>query len=159
MKRILLLMLLCSSFSGKAQNLSKIFKLTDIQLDSIVRMYKWENQDFLILNFHHKSENCFYDNNANIKASIKWKKNFYKDIETSKILNITVYSDQKKAKEFIDNKKYFGDKKDIIYYTFFPTKEDCCGVMIVNKNGYYQRIFGEYLIEEVTGILKTLNTL
>jgi len=154
MKKILFFIFLFSSISGTSQNL----KLTDIQLDSIAKIYNWKSKEFLIINFKHSSDHCFWDNNANNEAGKKWWENFYKKLDTSKTQNIYVFSDQKRAKKIIDNKIYFGDTSDFIYKTFFSQqKKDCFGLLVINKNGDYNIAFGEYSIEKTKEFLKNLS--
>jgi len=61
MKKILFSVFLLASISGMAQNL----KLTETQLDTITKTYNWQEKGFLIINFQHTSNHCFWDNNAN----------------------------------------------------------------------------------------------
>ena len=155
MKRIILLAFFTLIIMGFTPFETKK-SLTQTQLKFIKDNYKWNTEKLLIINFRHKRENCFYDNTTNLEGGRNWWSKFYSKINLNKVLNIYVYSDSVSAKKIIDTKTKFEDYVDFLLATFFNTKKECYGILVINSNGEYEIHEGEYTVKQVKGFIKTL---
>ena len=155
MKRIILLAFFTFIIMGFTPFYTKK-SLTETQLKFIKYNYKWNSEKLLIINFMHRKENCFYDNNNNLDSGINWWTKFYSKINLNKVLNIYVYSDSVSTKKIIDTKTKFEDYDDFLLTTFFNTKKECYGILVINSIGEYEIHEGEYSEKQVKGFIKTL---
>lgn len=124
-------------------------ELTTQQLEFLKTTYHWDAQDVLIVNYRQPLSDCHYDNSWIDREGKKWEEDFYKDIDLSRTLRLTVLYNGEKVPRKLDNITYFDDKDDFLYDTFFNRKKTCHGVIVINKNGDYMQYNGEYSPEQV----------
>lgn len=134
-------------------------KLTEIQLNFVKENYNWNSEDIIIVNFRQPKTNCFYDNYKNINNSVSWWKSFYSKMNLKNTLNIFVYSDKHAAKNVIDSKAHFEDKNNFFLNIFFFSENECYGLLIINKLGYYQQKNGEYSEYDVTSSIESIKNM
>jgi hypothetical protein len=130
-------------------------KLTDTQLNFLIKSYSWGTEDLLIVNFNQPKSRCHYDNYVNLKKSINWWNRFYSKIELQSAKNIFVYADNLRAAKVIDSKTYFADK-NFFFKNFFSDNTTCYGLLIIKKNGEYQKKSGEYTQEHIVELINNL---
>lgn len=155
MKQIILLFFILGNYTsfGQVQN-SKIMSASQLQF--IQEKFHWHSDTVLIINFHHRSEHCFYDNNAHLYASERWWNKFYKKMKETNCSSIFVYSDKVSARKLIDNVTKFEDYDDFLLQNFFNTKNECSGVLVVNSKGAYEIWEGEYYLPLVESFVRKL---
>ncbi|MCB0445677.1 MAG: hypothetical protein R2812_08425 [Gelidibacter sp.] len=158
MKKVFLLLILTIgllSFSSPKNEIPN-GKLTDAQLEYVKKIYNWNSEELLIVNFKQPERRCHYNNYQHFKESEKWWDAYYSKIELTNVRNIFVYSDSKKAKEIIDSKKHFADMDSFFLNNFFSKEKTCDGIVIINKNGDYQKKAGEYTLIDIAQLINKL---
>lgn len=152
-KAFLLLFIAIGLLSFKEDNKEKI---NEVQLEFLKESYNWSSEDLLIVNFRQPRKRCPYDNYKNLKKSSKWWTNFYSNMDLENTHNIFVYSDSEKAKDVIDSKKHFEDIYSFFLTKFFSKDQTCNGVLVINKNGEFRKIAGEYMQKDIENLIKQL---
>jgi hypothetical protein len=153
MKNIILLLTILFSISVYSQE----FKVEKEQLDAIKELYKWNNEKFLVVNFTQPKYNCHYNNYQHLDNKKKWlDDNVYKNVDMTNCKSIYVFSDKQAAKKIIDNVIYFEDYYNYFLNNFFNIKERCYGLLIINQDGSYNNLVGEYSKKDVEIMLEAL---
>ena len=158
MKKLFLLLILAIGFLSfdKFEKEDANKKLTKTELEFIKENYNWNSEEFLIINFTMPKNSCHYNNYANLKKSSKWWTSFYSKMKLDNVHNIFVYSNSYKAKKIIDSKTHFEDTDSFILANFFSKDKSCYGIVIINKNGAFQKKAGEYVQKDITRFINRL---
>jgi hypothetical protein len=156
-KTILLLTLTISLLNFQKAESQTVEKLSEKQLEIISEAYQWNSEDIIIVNFRQPQSSCHYDNYQDLKKSSEWFTEYYSNIELVNVRNIFVYSDSNKATEIIDSKTHFPDTNNFFLENFFAKKKTCYGILVINKNGEFQKKSGEYTQEEIVELVNMLN--
>jgi hypothetical protein len=161
MKKPILLVLLAIGFLSfnKLENAYLNEKLTETELKFVTENYNWNSKEFIIVNFRMPKSNCHYNNYANLKKSTEWWTKYYSKINLDNVHNIFVYSDNKKAKKIIDSKKHFADSNSFFLNKFFNQDKTCYGILVIKKNGEFQKKSGEYTEENVIELINNLKSI
>lgn len=158
MKKTLLLLILCIGFLSFNKSDIKTIegKLTEAQLSFVIKNYNWTSEKILIVNFRQPKSSCHYDNYKNLEKSSKWWAEFYSKMDLQNLRNIFVYSDNLRAKKIIDSKKHYADINNFFLKQFFSQDKTCYGILVINKNGKYQKKVGEYMQKDIEELIKEL---
>ncbi|WP_430400878.1 hypothetical protein [Flavobacterium sp.] len=154
MKNIVLLLLLVI-FSENIFSQDKA--LPKNQMVSIQYEYEWKNEDFLIVNYRMPNDYCPYENYSGLDKSYLWiKKSIYDRVTVKNYRNIFVYADKLAAKKILDFKTHYNDIGRYFLKTFFDKKGSCYGVLVINKEGKYNYIIGEYSHIDIQNLIDSL---
>jgi hypothetical protein len=150
---LVFILLLTTSFN----RFEETARIPETQLKFIKEKYKWDGEEILIINFTHKNENCFYNNNkASKEETVKWWKKYYSTIDLKNTLNIFVYSDKTSLAKMFDIPKCYEDYDDFLLKNFFNRKKECYGVLVINSIGEYRIKEGEYKEKVVSDFISDL---
>ncbi|WP_445458327.1 hypothetical protein [Flavobacterium sp. HNIBRBA15423] len=132
---------------------------TTITIDKvsvIKKIYNWNEEQFLIINFNQPRKNCHYNNYLNVKESKDWLlKNVYNIESINKNRIIHVYSDRNLAKKVIDNLEFYEDF-DNFFTNNFSSKGDCYALIIINQRGEIASKLGEYYREDLINLIEKI---
>jgi hypothetical protein len=157
MKKYLMLLLLVISFLSFNKPESQTDeKLSETQLQFIMENYHWNSEDLIIVNFRQPQSSCHYDNYQNLKQSSEWWTEYYSKMELNNVRNIFVYSDSNRATEIIDSKNHFSDINNFFLENFFARDRSCFGILVINRDGDFQKKIGEYTQEDIIELVKNL---
>jgi len=158
MRKTFLLLFLAIGFLSfkELENEGYIEKITETELKFVKENYKWNSEEFIIINFRQPKSSCHYDNYKNLKKSSEWWIKYYLEMELINVRNIFVYSDKEKAKKIIDRKNHFDDMNSLFLNKFFSKDKTCYGILIINKNGDFQKKAGEYTHENIMELINNL---
>ena len=110
----------------------------------------------MIVNFRQPKSSCGYDNYKNLKKSSEWWTEFYSEMDLEKIRNIYIYSDSERAKKIIDSKNHFEDINSLFSKKFFSEDKTCYGILVISRQGYFQKKAGEYTQKNVDELISKL---
>lgn len=154
MMKNLLFLILFFSFAINAQELPKLPK---DQMNSLKYEYNWKNENYLIINYRFLAKDCSYDNYGELKKTYDWfNETIYTKLDSTLFRSVFVYADKLAAKEILDNKDNYADVGHYLLKKFFPQKNNCYGVLVINKKGNYKVILGEYSKKDVENIFEAL---
>lgn len=154
MKKIILLIVIL--FIGE-NVFSQENTLPKNQLISIQNEYDWKKEDYLIINYRMPQNYCPYDNYSNLDKTALWlQKSVYGRVTVENYRSIFVYADKQAAKKILDFKTHYDDIGHYFLKTFFDNKGSCHGVLVINKEGKYNFIFGEYSHIDIHNLIDSL---
>ena len=131
--------------------------LPNNQVVSIKDEYDWKKEDYIIINYRMPNDYCPYENYSGLDKSYLWiKKSIYDRINVENYRNIFVYGDKLAAKKILDFKTHYDDIGHYFLKTFFDKKGSCYGVLVINKQGKYNYIIGEYFNIDVQNLVDSL---
>jgi hypothetical protein len=127
------------------------------QLISIKNEYDWKKEDYIIINYRMPIQNCPYDSYSNLDKTALWlQKSVYGRVTVENYRNIFVYADKLAAKKILDFKTHYDDIGHYFLKTFFDIKGSCYGVLVINKEGKYNYIIGEYSHIDIHNLVDSL---
>lgn len=154
MKKNLLFLILFFSFAINAQEIPKLPK---DQMNSIKYEYNWKSENFLIINYRFLAKDCSYDNYGELKKTYNWfNESIYTKLDSTLFRSVFVYADKLAAKEILDNKDNYADIGHYFLKNFFNQKNNCYGVLVINKVGNYKVILGDYSKKDIENMLEAL---
>ena len=125
-------------------------------LSFIRENYPWTPGSVLVINFLQPRSQCHFDNYAgSFKDEKKWWGGFYEKVNAENYTNIFVYS-QGELVKFLDDKVYFDDKDDFLWWNYFGRKKSCFGVLVLNEAGYFHQYNGHYSERQVAAFIEDL---
>jgi hypothetical protein len=154
MKNNVLFLILFFSFAINAQELPKLPK---DQMNSIKYEYNWKTEKFLIINYRFLAKDCSYDNYGELKKTYDWFNEFiYSKLDSTLFRSVFVYADKLAAKEILDDQQNYADIGHYFLKNFFNQKNNCYGILVINKIGSYKVILGDYSKKDVENMLEAL---
>lgn len=127
------------------------------QITAIKDAYNWTEEEYIIINYRFPKDYCSYENYGELEKSYTWLTNkVYTKVNPENHRNIFVYADKLAAKKILDNKTHYDDIGFYFLKNFFDKKGNCYGVLIINKNGQYKYILGEYSYIDIQNITDSL---
>ena len=131
--------------------------LPNNQMVSIKYEYDWNKEDFLIVNYRMPNNYCSYENYSNLDKSYLWfKENIFNKVEIENYRNVFIYADKLASKQILDFKTHYDDIGHYFLKTFFDKKGSCYGVLVINKEGKYNYIIGEYSHIDIQNLINSL---
>lgn len=127
------------------------------QMNSIKLEYNWKNENYLIVNYRFLAKDCSYDNYGELKKTYNWfNETIYTKLDATLFRSIFVYADKLAAKEILDNKDNYDDVGHYFLNKFFYQKNNCYGVLVINKAGNYKLILDEYSKKNIENMFDAL---
>ena len=152
MKKYLILLLLIVQ-SGFAQE--KTIPKKD--LETIKYEYNWKNESYLIVNYRFPKDYCPYENYGELDKSYAYlNSKVYSKLDLKSHRNVFVYADKLAAKSILDKKIHYDDVGLYFLKKLLDIKGSCYGVLIINKNGEYNYILGEYSSKDIQNLTDSL---
>jgi hypothetical protein len=132
-------------------------KISRDQMNSIKLEYNWKNENYLIVNYRFLAKDCSYDNYGELKKTYNWfNESIYTKLDATLFRSIFVYADKLAAKEILDNKDNYDDEGHYFLNKFFYKKNNCYGVLVINKAGNYKLILDEYSKKDIENMFDAL---
>lgn len=123
------------------------------QMNSIRYEYNWKDEKLLIINYRFPQDYCPRENYTNLDRTYKWlMTNVHNNLDTLNSRNIFIYSDKLAAKPILDNITHYDDIGHYFLKNFFDKKNNCIGLLIINKRGQYKYIIGEYSSKDIQNL-------
>lgn len=155
MKKYLLLLVLIFNLSFAQEKTA----ITKDQINVLKTLYNWNDEAFLIINFKQPRENCHYNNYMKFKESKKWLlQNVFNIENIDKNRIIYIYSDEKLAKDVIDNVEFYPDYNNF-FTNSFSSKGDCYSLIIINQSGEVAYKLGEYYQEDLINLMNKIKVI
>ena len=158
MKKIIVLVFLSFSLVSFKSDDGKIHKgqIDEKAINFLKENYDWNKEDFLVISFRQPKYKCHYDNYKNLTKTNRAVTKFSESIEEISVRNILISSDAKKVKSYVDSKNNYIDFKDFILTTFFKKDKSCYGLVVINKEGRYMSLAGEFLTKDIDSFIYLL---
>ena len=127
------------------------------QMNSIRYEYNWKEEAFLIINYRYPQDYCPYENYEELDKTYAWLTDkVYGKIDLTNIRNIYVYEDKLAAKPILDFTTHYDDVGHYFLKNFFDKKGNCIGLLIINSQGAYKYIIGDYSSKDIINITEAL---
>ncbi len=154
MKKLILLILVLSFFELFAQNDKYDLggKLTKAELIFIKKRFNWIEENYLIINYRQPKTYCHYNQYRKVNSSM-WFENYFSELKLQNTRVVYSYFESKLARKKIDNKDYFEDQNKYLFNRFFNKIKSCYAVLVINKNGEFQHMNGEYYKEDILRLI------
>ncbi|SHH35253.1 hypothetical protein [Winogradskyella jejuensis] len=158
MKKTLVFVLLSFSFLNFESYGGKINKgqIDEKAISFLKENYGWNKEDFLVISFRQPKNKCHYDNYKNLSKTNRAIAKFSESIEEKSTRNILVSSDAEKVKAYVDLESSYIDFEDFILKTFFEKANSCYGLVVINNEGRYMSIAGEFVTKDVNSFIHLL---
>ncbi|TRZ43185.1 hypothetical protein [Robertkochia solimangrovi] len=144
------------TFSVNAQRI-KQGTFEDPMKEFLKKTYNWQDQDLLIINFRYPQNSCHYDQYRDLPRSVNFFNDLYRKIDTQAARNIYVYAEESRAKRIIDGVDHFPDIDKRLRKTVFKPYGYCYGLLVLNQNGAYRVVLGEYSENDITKCIEQLS--
>lgn len=126
-------------------------------LETIKYEYNWKNEPYLIVNYRFPKDYCPYENYGELDKSYTYLNNkIYSKIDMKNYRNVFIYADKLAAKSILDNKTHYDDIGFYFLKQLSENKGSCYGVLVINKNGQYNYILGEYSSKDIENLTNSL---